>query len=166
MDQKYSIAKMMGLSRENWPEVASEETEIVLSVIRLNDILLEKSREILERLDLSQAAFETLTTLRCFPDDAELSPTELYKSILISSGGMTKVLKHLEGKSWIERLDNPQDKRSKLVRLTSSGRRIAERSMAEIEKGDHQVLTSNLKGKEITDLCVALRTALEKIEKE
>jgi DNA-binding MarR family transcriptional regulator len=51
----------------------------------------------------------------------ELSPTELYNTMIFSSGGMTKVLKKLESLSYISRVASPEDKRSTLVKLEPEG---------------------------------------------
>jgi len=47
-----------------------------------------------------------------------VAPINLYESLVFSSGGMTKLLKKLEDRNYISRVDNPIDKRSKLVRIT------------------------------------------------
>ncbi|WP_419766402.1 MAG: MarR family winged helix-turn-helix transcriptional regulator [Arcobacter sp.] len=65
-------------------------------------------------------------------DDYTLSPTQLYDRLLFSSGGMTKVLKRLEDKGYIIRLENSGDKRSKLVRLTSKGKETSTRVLKDV----------------------------------
>ena len=45
---------------------------------------------------------------------------------------MTKVLKKLDAKGFIKRLDNKEDKRSKLVRLTKRGKEIVEKSLSDV----------------------------------
>ncbi len=58
-----------------------------------------------------------------------MSPNDLYRSLLMTSGGMTKILKNLEAENSIKRMDHHSDKRSKMVRLTQEGK-------AMVEKGD------------------------------
>lgn len=53
-----------------------------------------------------------------------MSPTQLYSAMLFSSGGLTKVLTRLQQAQLIQRLKNPQDKRSKLVQLTTKGQNL------------------------------------------
>uniref|UniRef100_UPI001F244674 MarR family transcriptional regulator n=1 Tax=Cronobacter sakazakii TaxID=28141 RepID=UPI001F244674 len=50
-----------------------------------------------------------------------LSPTQLYTSLLVTSGAMTNRLNHLEEQGLIKRIADPDDKRSTLVSLTASG---------------------------------------------
>ena len=50
-----------------------------------------------------------------------MSPTELFSTLMITSGTMTHRLKRLESRSLIERIKNEEDSRSSLVQLTSNG---------------------------------------------
>ena len=50
----------------------------------------------------------------------ELTPKQLQDLILISSGGLTNRIDQLEKKGLIERSPNPNDRRSLLVKLTST----------------------------------------------
>lgn len=61
-----------------------------------------------------------------------MSPTELYDVMVFSSGGMTKILKKLESKNYIKRVENSLDKRSKLVQLSSLGKEITVKAIEEI----------------------------------
>ena len=48
--------------------------------------------------------------------DQTLSPTQLYTAEQVTSGGMTKMMHALSDAQLIERIDNPKDGRSRLVR--------------------------------------------------
>jgi len=165
MEQKYSIAELIERIDQNWPEVSGVEGDIALSLIRLHDLGLEKAKKVFDSYDLSHAEFEVLFTLRSLPLPRELTPTELYKSILITSGGMTKVLKSLEKRGLIERLDNVVDKRSKLVKLTQFGQDIIESSMAVLHQSDKEFFGCMLKPEELEQLNGLLQKALKSLEK-
>ena len=79
--------------------------------------------------DLTNSEIDVLGTLHASEADHTLSPTQLYQQLLFSSGGMTKVLARLEAKGAIERVENPGDRRSKLVRLTDDGKCILENAI-------------------------------------
>jgi DNA-binding MarR family transcriptional regulator len=164
MEPKYSIAHLLGRMQANWPKAASIETEIALGLVRLNDLGTDSVKTVLTKYDLSLAGFEVLFTLRSLPEPRQLTPTELYKSILISSGGMTKVLKHLEKNGWIERINNPDDKRSKFVKLTENGKQLAEESMIAVNESDRRLFSSSLSETELTQLRDILLGALSKVE--
>jgi DNA-binding MarR family transcriptional regulator len=164
MTQKYSVAELLRRFEQNWPESNTQENEIILGMIRLNDLGQEKLKISLRPFELTQASFEVLTTLRSLPHPRELTPTELYKSILITSGGMTKVLKTLEERNLIQRISNAKDKRSKWVRLTTKGADLAEKSMMAVAQGDRELLRGSLSENELTQLRNILLSALAKIE--
>ena len=164
MEEKLSISDMLARMKKEWPEIATDGTGAVLGLIRLNDILMDSSNKVLTQFGLTQAAFEVLTTLRSYPKPRRLTPTELYKSILITSGGMTKVLNQLESDGLIERLENAADKRSQFVNLTPSGEKMAERSMKAIMENDQKILGTSLSKSEIKTLKSLLLQVLNGLE--
>jgi len=85
------------------------------------------------KYSLSNAELDVLSSLKLVGDDTRtLSPTELYSTLVFSSGGMTKVLKKLEIKEYITRVDNIKDKRSKLVKLTKSGDELLSKALKDV----------------------------------
>jgi len=83
--------------------------------------------------NLTSSELDVLASLHDSKEDEyTLTPTKLYERLFFSSGGMTKVLKKLEQKEFINRIDNVEDKRSKLVQLTLSGKKIIEESISDI----------------------------------
>jgi len=108
------------------PCMKSDLTKVTLPLFVLYDKLLTTINKMLhEKYKLTNTEIDVLSSLR-HSDSGEykLSPTKLYERLLFSSGGMTKVLKKLENKNYIKRLNNPDDGRSKLVQLTQSGEDI------------------------------------------
>lgn len=61
-----------------------------------------------------------------------LSPSRLNERLLFSAAAITKVLKKLEEKKYIIRLDNQYDKRGKLVQLTSLGREVHDKVLKDV----------------------------------
>jgi len=165
MLQKYSINELLRRIEKNWPDVNTIENETVLRLIRLNEIVMEKAGGRLAPFGLTQASFEVIATLRSLPHPRQLTPTELYRSILITSGGMTKILKTLEQQGLIERTAHEVDKRSKLVLLTAKGEKMAEESMISVAEGDKQLMATGLDEGELCCLNGLLQKILEKIER-
>ena len=60
--------------------------------------------------------------------------------MFFSSGGLTKVLVRLAEAGLIERLENPHDKRSKLVQLNQKGKQLVETIMPTIQQQGRQLL--------------------------
>ncbi|QFR48672.1 MarR family transcriptional regulator [Sulfurimonas lithotrophica] len=107
---------------------------VTLPLIMLSQKLLTKIENLLsKKYNLSNSEIDVLASLySCKDEKHTLTPTKLYEKLLFSSGGMTKVLKKLELKEFIKRLDNIEDKRSKLVQLTPLGKNIVEKSLSEV----------------------------------
>ena len=77
-----------------------------------------------KKYELNKSELNLLVTLST-TENKTLAPTKLYEDLVFSSGGMTKLLKKLEMKDYITRIENPEDKRSKLVKITSVGESLA-----------------------------------------
>lgn len=76
------------------------------------------------KIGLKQGEFDVLATLVRSGPPYKLMPTDLYKSMMMSSGGMTSRLDKLEKAGHIERCPHPDDRRALMVCLTDSGHRL------------------------------------------
>ena len=110
--------------------------------------------------DLNHWEFDVLATLRRAGKPYCLSPTALFDSMMVSSGTMTNRLQHLEKKQLIERLDNPDDKRSLLVQLTPQGVELIDTVMLSHVRLENELL-AGISGEELS----ILNTLLKKIER-
>ncbi len=100
------------------------------------------------RLDATFAEFEmgawefdVLATLRRSGAPYCLAPTALFSAMMITSGTMTHRLQRLEASALVERVPNPADARSLLVRLTPAGLELIERAVAAHVDNEHQILS-------------------------
>jgi len=75
---------------------------------------------------LDSGEYDVLATLRRSGAPYALRPTQLYVSMMISSGGMTARLDRLEGLGFIRRRRADDDRRSIIVELTAAGRKKIE----------------------------------------
>jgi DNA-binding MarR family transcriptional regulator len=66
----------------------------------------------------------------------------LCKANLLSSGGLTKVLNNLEGRGFISRQSNQNDKRSRLVKLTDEGLKLIDEAMANVLDTNEKVFST------------------------
>ncbi|MEF3089318.1 MarR family transcriptional regulator [Raoultella scottia] len=92
------------------------------------------------RHDLVRWEFDMLATLRRAGEPFTLSPTQLFSTLMITSGTMTHRLKALEKRGFIHRLANPQDARSMLVALTPEGRERIDRAVETHVENERQLL--------------------------
>lgn len=138
MNTKQLNLKYIKKLKKFTPNIYNETMNISLPFYILSNLLYNKGEQILANsFDLTQTQLDVLISLYYASDDLLLTPSQLYKILSFSSGGMTKVLKALEEKRYIIRIDNKDDKRSKLVKITKSGQNITEKaieSISNIEK--------------------------------
>jgi DNA-binding MarR family transcriptional regulator len=80
---------------------------------------------------LDAGEFDVLGTLRRSGPPYRLRPTELYRSLMISSGGLTARLNKLQAAGLIARPAAEDDKRSLLVELTAKGSALVESAIRE-----------------------------------
>jgi DNA-binding MarR family transcriptional regulator len=73
--------------------------------------------------------FDLLAALRRAGRPYELNPTELMRTTMLSSGGMTKRLDRLVEAGLVERRPDPADRRGTLVRLTPWGRKTVDAAL-------------------------------------
>lgn len=118
---------------EQWravrPDLDPEPLEVVGRVIVLAQYLERRVNEALAIHGLTLGQFDILATLRRQPDE-RLTPTQLMRSVMLSSGGMTNRLDRLEEAGWVGREADPADRRGVVVRLTDAGRKVIDAATA------------------------------------
>jgi len=112
----------------------------VLYLYRARDQLYQDLTGVLDPWGLLPADLDVLGALRTQPPPWQLTPTELYRSLLLSSGGLTKILHRLQAARLIERSVNPQDRRSRMVILTPAGAALLERAMYGVVEHERRFL--------------------------
>ena len=139
--------------------------DAVIRLFRVRDIIYEESRRrIKQEYGLTRAEFEVIVTLRTVHPPYQLTPTQLQKSLLITPGGMTKVLHNLEDRKLISRSKDTVDGRSHTVRLTAAGVSLAERVLPYVIDGYAEQLTAGLTDKQVDQLSSLLKRLLAKLE--
>ncbi|KHT61464.1 transcriptional regulator [Photobacterium gaetbulicola] len=142
MAKQETVANILKNIEQNWPESFEQHSPPILRIHRLHDYLQQDLALVIEQYSLQSADFGVLATLRRGGEPFCLSPTELYSSMLLSSGGLTKVLTRVTKAGWVERVDNPEDKRSKLVQLTVAGRVLIDKIIQELHRNNQRKLTA------------------------
>lgn len=127
-----SVLELFQRLATNWPEVAGQVQPPAVLIYRARDLLLTDLEWVLAEFGMRPADLDVLVALRITPPPRQLTPTELYRSLLLSSGGLTKILYRLEAEGWVDRPANPADGRSRLVRLTRAGKAQVEKVMQQV----------------------------------
>lgn len=125
----------VSLFREHWarelPDVDTSGMDILGRARRIVLASRPAIEAVFARHGIDAGEFDVLATLRRSGAPYALRPTELYKTLMISSGGLTARLAKLEKAGLVERPPSPDDGRSSPVRLTSVGRSKVEAAFRE-----------------------------------
>ncbi|MEQ6290432.1 MarR family winged helix-turn-helix transcriptional regulator [Vogesella sp. GCM10023246] len=113
---------------------------------------LRTMRPMLEKFALSAVEFDVLATLRNAPAPHQLTPSAIQAGVVITSGGLTKVLLQLEARGLVTRQQQEHDLRLKPVCLSDSGRQLIESAMTETVANTGQWLRDRLSAAEISQL--------------
>lgn len=116
------------------PETYQDVIHLTIPFYMFYKNMLQETIHIQENVNaISNSELDVLASLiMSGNDDYVLSPTKLYERLLFTSGAITKVLKKLEDKKYITRIDNQFDKRSKLVQITPLGKQICQETLKEV----------------------------------
>ncbi|EGL67005.1 MarR family transcriptional regulator [Agrobacterium sp. ATCC 31749] len=130
---------------------------------RLSTYLGREVEAVLLKHGLSSSAFDVLATLRRAGSPHQLSPGDLLAMTMVSSGTMTNRIDQLEKAGLVERIHNPQDRRSVLISLTERGFAIVEEAVGAHVDNQHR-LVAHLSEEERDTLDGLLKRFLQDFE--
>ncbi|MDF0732066.1 MarR family transcriptional regulator [Pseudomonas entomophila] len=111
------------------PSVDASSMEVFGRMVRIQKHLERLRVEALAQYGFKEGEFDVLATLRRAGAPYRLTPTELYRSLLVTSGAMTNRLARLESAGMVERVADHHDKRSSHVALTAAGKALIEQAV-------------------------------------
>jgi DNA-binding MarR family transcriptional regulator len=115
------VARLIALRRRETPEIPLDGMEILSRARRLDQLSRFSIEAVFEKHGLDTGEFDVLASLQRVGAPYALRPTELYRSLMITSGGLTDRLNRLTQKGLVRRLADPSDRRSLRVELTPLG---------------------------------------------
>lgn len=139
------------------PDLDASAKGITGRIVRLADLFQQAFREAFEPLGITDGEYGILVALRRAGEPHALTPTELARHRMMTSGGMTAAIDRLERKGLLRRAPNPSDRRGSLVCLTPDGLRTVNAAM-ELHVAAEQDLVGALTKAERAALERALRT--------
>lgn len=110
------------------PDLDPSPLEVVGRVIVIAQHLERSVNIALEPFGLSLGQFDILATLRRQGTAGKMTPTQLMKNVMLSSGGMTNRLDRLEQAGFLRRELDPDDRRGVVVVLTEKGCEIIDQA--------------------------------------
>ncbi len=150
--------------RQNWPETFDHRIiSLLLALQHVNVAEAINYDWIMSRHRLSMAEFDALAALRRSPV-RELTPSELQRSMVITSGGLSKVIQQLAVRGLVARSTAETDRRIKPVRLTDKGENLIETAMTELMGVAAKSIRALLEDAEIDRLVELLEKLAGRVE--
>ncbi|MEM8878447.1 MAG: MarR family transcriptional regulator [Pseudomonadota bacterium] len=137
MDQVDRIIAQWNKAR---PDLDVGPMETIGRLSRLTARLRGEMEKTWRTYGLNPASFDVLATLRRSGKPEGLSPGELLDLTMVTSGTMTNRIDQLVKHGLVERVQNPEDKRGFLIRLTESGFATIEKAVGEHVETQHRLL--------------------------
>jgi DNA-binding MarR family transcriptional regulator len=102
-------------------ESAADGMAAVTSIVRAQQIVLQRIDTVLRPLDLTFARYEILTLLS-FTRSGSLPMTKMGALLQVHPTSVTSAVDRLEAQGFVERLPHPTDRRAVLASITDEGR--------------------------------------------
>ena len=115
--------------RREMPWLDHSPVEVIGRITRLAQLLARELEGVFAEHGLNDGEFAVLAALRRVGEPYQLTPADLTRSLMVTSGGMTKRLAALQQRGLISREPAITDRRSLLVTLTARGKDLIEAVM-------------------------------------
>ena len=145
------------------PDLDVSPMGIIGRMTRLAKYLKLEIGKTFAQFGLNPGEFDVLATLRRSGQPYRLSPTELYNSMMVSSGTMTNRIDGLEKAELVQRLPDPSDRRGTLIQLTDKGFDLIERTVEAHVINEHRILEA-LDKSELETFTILMRKLLISLE--
>lgn len=145
------------------PDLDSSPIGLIGRIAKLELHLGRALAVVFNQFGLQAGEYDVLAALRRSGEPYQLSPTALYNTLMLSSGAMTNRLERLASQGMIERIPDPHDGRSMLVRLTAHGKHTIDVVTTAHIANEHRLVAA-LSPEQRTQLADLLRTWLVTFE--
>lgn len=145
------------------PDLDASPMGVIGRMARLSKHLDRSIQETVSEFELNLGEFDVLATLRRSGHPYQLSPTDLFNALMVSSGTMTHRIDRLERAELVKRIADPSDRRGTLIMLTDKGLCLIEQAVEAHVVNAHHIL-SILKESERKVLAQLLRKLLISFE--
>ncbi len=152
---------------ERWavirPDMDVETYQATSRISRISQHIAKQQEDVFGKFGLNRGEVGVLSALRVAGPPHRLSPTRLFKGLMLSSAGMTSRLDRLESQGFVKRSPDPDDRRAVVVELTPAGRKAVDEAVSANTKRERELL-GDLTTKEIQTLSRLLRKMLSSLE--
>lgn len=150
------VDRLIASWQQELPEVLYPTSELAKRIMLLAGELNESTRRVLRDLGLTTAEFDVIVSLRRSGAPYRQKPSDLSRSLLLSSGGTSNVTNQLVRRGLVVREPDPEDGRGTQIRLTDEGRALAEQAV-KASSAAHDALWAGLPADTIEQAAAALR---------
>lgn len=134
------VAEILDAWHAELPELDVSPVSVFGRITRIDRYQAAAMRGVYRLHGLDAGEYDVLAALRRSGPSHRLTPTELYRSVLVTSATMTERLDRLERRDLIRRLPAARDRRSVLVELTSEGTDLFDRTCADLLSAEAALL--------------------------
>jgi DNA-binding MarR family transcriptional regulator len=159
------VDRLVSAWRRERPDLDVSPLEVLSRVTRLARHLDRARRTAFAERGLETWEFDVLSALRRAGAPYQLSPGQLLTQTLVTSGTMTNRIDRLAAKGLVVRGPDPSDRRGVLVRLTDTGRELADTALTGLLKSERELLAA-LPGERLPELADLLRELTTQFESE
>ena len=145
------------------PRKEIEAYQVTARISRIALHIARHQEEVFGRFGLNRGEVGVLGALLLAGSGQQLSPTQLFQGLMLSSAGITSRLDRLERRGYVKRTRHPSDRRGVVVSLTDAGRKVLEQAVT-ADAGGEQELLSALTKEDRRSLAVQLKKLLAGLE--
>ncbi len=132
MERRDFIDHLIDQWERERPDLDARLMAVPSRIRRISRLIDRRLEETWSRFGLGRGGFDVLAALRRAGPPHRLSPTDLYSSLLLSSGAMTNRIDRLEEAGLVVREPDPEDRRGVLVCLTSKGKEVVDEAVVAV----------------------------------
>ncbi|MGH7764621.1 MAG: MarR family winged helix-turn-helix transcriptional regulator [Candidatus Dormibacteraceae bacterium] len=152
---------------ESWAELQpgfdAATYQVTARISRISLHIAHHQEDVFGRFGLNRGDVGVLSALRIAGPPHQLSPTRLFKGLMLSSAGITNRLDRLEKRGLVLRARDPNDRRGVLVELTPEGLSVLDQAV-KANTGAERELIARLDHAEVGLLAGLLKKLLAGLE--
>ncbi|MWA14642.1 MarR family winged helix-turn-helix transcriptional regulator [Streptomyces sp. BA2] len=157
-----AVDAVMHAWRRERPDVDIWPIGVVGRIQRLARLLEAEIQDFFRQYGLDNSEADVLTTLRRSGEPYELTPGQLVRATMVTSGAVTKRIDRMVTKNLVERVPDANDRRTVRIRLTAHGRQTVDDLFA-LHIANEVRLLQALDRDQADGLADALRTLLQSL---
>lgn len=134
------VDKILQQWQQARPDLDCSTMGVIGRTCRSAKLMTEQMESLFSNYELSFIEFDILATLK--RSGEPLTPTQLYQTLMLSSGAMSTRIEALVKRGLVQRLASSEDRRSCQVALTEAGTKLIDEAATLHVANQHAMLSS------------------------